>query len=272
MKGTTANERTTYTSLVEHPVVHKLKQVAREWRDALSSGFQSGKGDESKAKWWLLFGIVFVFTSVLFLQNGASNSGLNMDRAAAIRIQEARLEAKKHAADLDKLRRKVKICKDENRVYVSDISQLKIDMKSMEDIIANKSKTNKELEQELGESFGSNTEIQQAVGKLNSQIQEQAETIDQRNSDIVQLNSDIDQLNSDLEVARTKSNAYKTILETKVRELEDIQVKMKSFKKVSDLQEKLIESFKRSCTNAAPTGGGSDDTSDAGGDAGGDDG
>ncbi|WZN60798.1 hypothetical protein HKI87_03g23320 [Chloropicon roscoffensis] len=230
-KGMTS-AMSSYT-LLRNPVVDTARRVAGETRDAVTASFPSLKGEENKAKlWWFVFGVVFIFTSVVFLQSGSGLSSQSFDSGMAARLQRERELLKKRDLMIDDLRGEIEALKESSHT-----------------------KADKLVEQVREELSEKNTQLDAAKVAIEALTESESGAT----SAVEKLTGELAKVTGELASSKAKARQYKEIIEKKIGQIEDLHKKVKEhYEKVNSLQDKISEAGKKVCSTHVPGEDGGD--------------
>ena len=230
-KGMTS-AMSSYT-LLRNPVVDTARRVAGETRDAVTASFPSLKGEENKAKlWWFVFGVVFIFTSVVFLQSGSGLSSQSFDSGMAARLHRERELLKKRDLMIDDLRGEIEALKESSHTKTDKLVG--------------------QVREELSEK-----NIQLDAAKV--AIEALTESESGATSAVEKLTGELAKVTGELASSKAKAGQYKEIIEKKIGQIEDLHKKVKEhYEKVNSLQDKISEAGKKVCSTHVPGEDGGD--------------
>lgn len=220
-------------TLLRNPVVDTARRVAGETRDAVTASFPSLKGEENKAKlWWFVFGVVFIFTSVVFLQSGSGLSSQSFDSGMAARLQRERELLKKRDLMIDDLRGEIEALKESSHT-----------------------KADKLVEQVREELSEKNTQLDAAKVAIEALTESESGAT----SAVEKLTGELAKVTGELASSKAKARQYKEIIEKKIGQIEDLHKKVKEhYEKVNSLQDKISEAGKKVCSTHVPGEDGGD--------------
>ena len=248
-KGMTS-AMSSYT-LLRNPVVDTARRVAGETRDAVTASFPSLKGEENKAKlWWFVFGVVFIFTSVVFLQSGSGLSSQSFDSGMAARLQRERELLKKRDLMIDDLRGEIEALKESRHTKADKlVEQVREQLGARSEELSEK---NTQLDAELAEK-----NIQLDAAKV--AIEALTESESGATSAVEKLTGELAKVTGELASSKAKARQYKEIIEKKIGQIEDLHKKVKEhYEKVNSLQDKISEAGKKVCSTHVPGEDGGD--------------
>ena len=237
-KGMTS-AMSSYT-LLRNPVVDTARRVAGETRDAVTASFPSLKGEENKAKlWWFVFGVVFIFTSVVFLQSGSGLSSQSFDSGMAARLQRERELLRKRDLMIDDLRGEIEALKESSHTKADKlVEQVREQLGARSEELAEKN-------------------IQLDAAKV--AIEALTESESGATSAVEKLTGELAKVTGELASSKAKARQYKEIIEKKIGQIEDLHKKVKEhYEKVNSLQDKISEAGKKVCSTHVPGEDGGD--------------
>ena len=224
--------------LLQNPVVGKIKKAVEDGKATVYSTFPALAAEENKTKIWLcLFGIVFVFTSVVFLQNGTPGAiSSSVDTRTSMKIQEQRNLIRKRDLLIDDLQLRL----DREMAKQDHTQKVRGDMEVMQKIVDTKTKIIEELEAQM-KAKDLELKIADSTSDSVSLCRAEAkEAIGKLTSDAVKQNTKYIKMESELKSALTKAKTYKRIVEEKIVQIEALHKKVKShYQRVNDLQDKV---------------------------------
>lgn len=228
--------------LLQNPVAGKIKKAVEDGKATVYSAFPALAAEENKTKIWLcLFVIVFVFTSVVFLQNGTPGAiSSSVDTRTSMKTQEQRNLIRKRDLLIDDLQLRL----DREMAKQDHTQKVRGDMEVMQKIVDTKTKIIEELEAQMK---AKDLELQIADSTFDSSDRgvslcraEAKEAIGKLTSDAVKKNTRYVKMESELKSALTKAKTYKRIVEEKIVQIEALHKKAKShYQRVNDLQDKV---------------------------------
>lgn len=227
-------------TLLRNPVVDTARRVAGETRDAVTASFPSLKGEENKAKlWWFVFGVVFIFTSVVFLQSGSGLSSQSFDSGMAARLQRERELLKKRDLMIDDLRGEIEALKESSHTKADKLVE--------------------QVREQLGARSEELSEKNIQLDAAKVAIEALTESESGATSAVEKLTGELAKVTGELASSKAKARQYKEIIEKKIGQIEDLHKKVKEhYEKVNSLQDKISEAGKKVCSTHVPGEDGGD--------------
>ena len=248
-----------FDKLLQHPVVLRGRKLVDDGKVSLQKSGVLPEELNSPKTWWILFGVVFVFTSVLLLQGGASSVETKMDVSLRFKLQEQKKLLRERTLMIDELRDQIEsyettrqkhrqLLKETKQLYDSKLKKKSEDFELLQQISDQKSLLIKALE---AEKIDYDVEIKNMTVEVR-QINLLKLDLTKCHGEVQECQTEKEGLTEKVATAKKRGDTYKKILEEKIVQIEALHKKTKEhYEKVNELQDKVTAAHTELSTSTA---------------------